>query len=72
MRLAAPTNLATHAYKFVLTRDSQLIHYATILEMHHPAYLTERKLYDLFAIDENQALEPGQVEALNQLLLDAG
>ena len=72
MRLVAPAILATHAYKFVLIGDSQLIHYATIIETHHPAYLTERNLHDLFTINQNQGLEPEQVEAINHLLLDAG
>ena len=72
MRLVAPAILATHAYEFVLIRDSRLIHYATIIETHHPAYLTERKLHEFFAIDQNQGLEPEQVKALNDLLIDAG
>ena len=51
MRLTTPTELALHVYDFELQRDDQRIRYATILEVHHPDYLTTQQLNRLYAVD---------------------
>ena len=40
MRLDAPGSLGLHAYRLILDKDSRSLHYATIVETHHPDYLT--------------------------------
>ena len=55
MRLAPGARLAMHAYRLVLERESESVHYATIIEVHHPDYLgldELRELYDVAATDE--------------------
>ena len=55
MRLSGAHDLALHIYQLVLVRDVNEIEYATILEAHHPEYLTERDLRDIFL---NEPVEP--------------
>ena len=39
MALNEPDELAMHVYRLLLKKDSQIIEYATIIELHHPDYL---------------------------------
>ena len=55
MRLSGAHDLALHIYQLVLVRDVNEIEYATILEAHHPEYLTERDLRGIFL---NEPVEP--------------
>ena len=50
MRLAEDTSVAVHAYQLVLGRERQTIDYATIIEAHHPDYLTVDALPGLYRI----------------------
>ena len=36
MDIPLPANLAMHAYRFELQRGQEHVHYATIIELHHP------------------------------------
>ena len=71
MRLDSPAYLAAHAYRLILEKDSQSIHYATIIETHHPSYLTQSELIDQFPMDADIPLAPDEVESLLRLVLDA-
>ena len=64
MRLSGAHDLALHVYQLLLVRDEQALEYATILEAHHPEYLTETGLRELFDYDE---LEPLPAADLTQL-----
>lgn len=50
MRLAEGISVAVHAYQLVLARDRDTIDYATIIEAHHPDYLSVEALLGLFRI----------------------
>ena len=51
MGLNGPASAAIHVYVFVVTRDGRTIDYATISEVHHPAYLSLRDLESLYGPD---------------------
>lgn len=64
MRLNGAHDLALHVYQLLLVRDEQALEYATILEAHHPEYLTETALRELFDYD---GLKPLPAADLTQL-----
>jgi len=51
MRLGHVVDLAVHAYRMTLEKGDISIEYATIVEIHHPDYMTEAALLELFAVD---------------------
>ena len=44
MQIGLPENLATHVYLFVISNDEGSFNYATIVELHHPDYLSAEDL----------------------------
>jgi hypothetical protein len=51
MQAAAPAALATHIFELIVSRpDEPPFSYATIAEVHHPAYLSLAELGDIFSI----------------------
>jgi len=52
MRLEHGGDLAVHIYRMTLEKNDQTIQYATIVETHHPDYLTETALLELYAGDK--------------------
>lgn len=44
MQLSKPRDLAMHVYRFQVRKASQSIDYATIIELHHPEYMTIDRL----------------------------
>jgi hypothetical protein len=71
MRLAAGREVAMHVYRLLLQKDGQAIDYATIIELHHPDYLGEDDLRDMYPVDAGSALAPQQVRELKTLGLVA-
>ena len=71
MRLAGETRVAIHAYQLVLGRERQTIDYATIIEAHHPDYLTVDALPGLYRITEaaDATIAPSE---FNELLVLMG
>lgn len=51
MALDEAPELAMHVYRLLLKKESQIIEYATIIELHHPDYLDLEALEALFVID---------------------
>ena len=51
MLLQTGADLAVHVYRMTLEKNEQSIPYATIIEAHHPDYLTEAALLELYKID---------------------
>jgi hypothetical protein len=47
MHLQSTTILAVHAYQLHIEKGSTSLHYATIVETHHPEYLRKSELYEL-------------------------
>jgi len=71
MHLGDGAQLAMHAYRLGLERDSLAMDYATIVEVHHPDYLTPDELASLYA-DSKQTATPGPAaHDLRSLVLDA-
>lgn len=48
MQIGLPAELATHVYLFVVSKDDESYSYATIVELHHPEYLSVDDLQQLF------------------------
>lgn len=51
MHLDGNPPLAMHVYRLLLKKRSEIIEYATIIELHHPDYLSTEQLETLFAVD---------------------
>ncbi len=71
MRLTGAHDLALHVYQLVLVRDDIELEYATIMEAHHPEYLSEQDLKEIFDHDESPLLEPGDLKSLSELVFNA-
>lgn len=71
MRLNGAHDLALHVYQLLLVRDEQALEYATILEAHHPEYLTESALRELFDYDELEPLPAADLTQLETLVFGA-
>ena len=70
MQIDAPCKLALHVYQLLLAKDAQVLEYATIVETHHPDYLTESDLYDLYEYDTVDALPETAAREFIALVLD--
>lgn len=49
MAIELPATLALHAYRFDVSRHGKRYRYATILELHHPDYLSEAELQRIYS-----------------------
>lgn len=72
MLLEDESELALHVYQLLLIRDQQALEYATIIETHHPAYLSEDDLRNLYDYDQTNALSPEAIAELSTLVLTTG
>ena len=70
MRLAGAHDLALHIYQLVLVRDELELQYATIMEAHHPEYLTTQDLLEIFAYDEATAPATKDLKSLANLVFN--
>lgn len=70
MNLQADTILGMHAYQLVLHKGTLAVHYATIVETHHPDYLDEAELRDLYPLDTGSEISPDDAQELLQLVLE--
>jgi len=68
MRLTDIQDLAMHAYRLLLEREDEFVHYATIVEVHHPDYLSEHELHELYDQDMATKLDPASIEAFVALI----
>lgn len=68
MRLASLQTLAMHVYRLLLEKDGQSVEYARIVEVHHPEYLAEAALRELFDVSESTFLSQDQLSALVSLV----
>lgn len=69
MHLDAPADLGLHAYQLVLEQGSQSVHYATIIESHHPSYLTHSELLELYPVEAQLRIQPDEINSLLDLVL---
>ena len=70
MRLEEPVELGVHAYQLVLERDEQTIDYATIVETHHPDYLSADELETLYGAAIKSGLDEQEIQNLSTLIMD--
>jgi len=68
MQFAAGQTLALHVYQLLLAKDEQIFEYATIVEAHHPDYLTRSGLLDIYHYDDSESLSAGSLAELIDLL----
>ena len=69
MRLGEPGNLALHAYQLHIEKNSISLHYATIIEIHHPDYLSQDELLEIYPLPDGEPLSDDDVAALVALVL---
>ncbi len=72
MGVDSEEELALHVYQLLLARDDQVFEYATIVEMHHPEYLSESDVLDLYEYDRSTGLSAPVVSDLVHLVISAG
>jgi len=70
MRLNGSHDLALHVYQLEIVREARSFEYATIMEAHHPEYLGERDLRELYEYDATRALPQRELAALSGLLFN--
>ena len=71
MRLTGAHDLALHVYQLVLVRGDMELEYATILEAHHPEYLTKKDLEAIFEVDSSHPLSRSDLARLSDLLFNS-
>lgn len=71
MGLSENRTLALHVYQLLLARDEHVFEYATIIEAHHPAYLSQEGLLDIYHYDEAEALSSESISQLIELVLSS-
>lgn len=69
MRLDDERELPMHVYQMLLAREEQVFDYATIIETHHPAYLSESDLRNLYEYDKGAGLSSQGVAELAALVI---
>lgn len=72
MHVTDQDELAMHVYQLLLVRNEQVFEYATIVETHHPEYLSESDVLELYEYDKSIALSPQAVSDLVNLILGDG
>ena len=70
MRLEEPVELGMHVYQLVLERDDQTIDYATIVETHHPDYLSTDELETLHGAAIESGLDEQEIQNISTLVMD--
>jgi hypothetical protein len=68
MHLQSTTNLAVHAYHLHIEKGPTSLHYATIVETHHPEYLDKSELLELYSPSVDADVET--ILDIRQLVLD--
>lgn len=70
MRLQPDTELSVHAYDLHVEKSSTSVHYATIIEAHHPDYLDESELQELYEAAREAGAD--EIQRIRQLVLATG
>lgn len=69
MKLADSDTLALHIYQLLLARDDRVFEYATIIEAHHPAYLSQGDLLNNYHYDDSETLSTESISGLIALVI---
>ncbi len=70
MHIEDSAKLGVHIYQLVLEKDSQTINYATIIETHHPDYMSLPELEKLYADGVEDELDDEEFRKLSTLITD--
>lgn len=68
MQLDGRTDIALHVYQLLLAKNENVFEYATIIEAHHPRYLTQTDLLEIYHYDEKDALSAESVTDVVRIL----
>ena len=68
MHLARPQVLAMHVYRLDLHKSGREIHYATIIEVHHPGYLDLDALHRIYGAPATGASDPAEIARYGALV----
>jgi hypothetical protein len=68
MQLSETRTLGLHIYQLLLTRDSQVFEYATIVEAHHLDYLSLSDLLEIYHYDYSESLSASSLTELIDLV----
>jgi len=71
MALDETTTVAMHVYRLLLKKESQIIDYATIIELHHPDYLSSKDVARLYVVDEPARLGNDELQEMSSLVLQS-
>lgn len=71
MRLDEVRSIALHVYRLYLRKGTQVIEYATIIESHHPDYLSRNQLEQLYVVDAPTRLGESDLIEVSELVLEA-
>ena len=66
MMLNTDLLLAAHAYELHIEKSDTSIHYATIIELHHPDYLNVEELRKFYTVPDSS--KPGASKHIRQLV----
>lgn len=69
MGLVDAATVAMHVYQLHLEKAGERVFYATIIELHHPDFLSRGQLLDIYPLNAPDHLEPRDVDALAALVL---
>ncbi|NQV85842.1 MAG: hypothetical protein HQ492_02055 [Woeseiaceae bacterium] len=68
MLLTGAQTLALHVYQLLLAKNTQAFEYATIIEAHHPDYLSKADLLDMYHYDDSESLSAESLLRLTALV----
>lgn len=70
MRLPDTPPLAMHVYRLLVRKGERVVTYATIIELHHPQYLTRDEVHSIFAVEPVPAPAPAELADWFALFLE--
>ncbi len=71
MQLSEHHTLALHVYQLLLARRNRVFEYATIVEAHHPDYLLESDLLEIYRYDHSDTLSDADLADLAALIVNS-
>lgn len=69
MQLRERPELAMHVYRLNVKKGMQSVDYATIVELHHPAYMTEERLLSIFGAGTTARVDDARLKHWRSLAL---
>ena len=72
MQLTDTSTLSLHVYQLLLAKDSRVFEYATIIEAHHPDYLSPKGLLAIYHYDNSESISASSLAELIELVTSKG